>query len=601
MSYNYSRRKSSIVNIGDIPMGGNYPIRIQSMVNTSTMDTDASVRQCKRLIDAGCDYVRITTPSIRDAENLAKIKKYLRQAGYSNPLVADVHFNPAIAEVAARIVEKVRINPGNYIDKKRFEKIEYNQSSYNLELERIHSKVLPLLVICKEYGTAIRIGVNHGSLSDRIMSRYGDTPEGMAESAMEFLRLFVEEGFHQTVISMKSSNTRIMVQSTRLLVKKMLEEKMFFPVHLGVTEAGEGEDGIIKSAVGIGTLLGEGIGDTIRVSLTGEPEPEIPVAKEIVRYFTQRLSHEHINSDLHLKYNPFDYQRRKSIQIEKTGGILPVKIVMGNLSESLVSYENNSSGNNLLLRPDGNSGKNYHDSPHIALTKFSSDDIYYSPELTDNNFTHISITFKTVNSIINKNLRGKILVLSSEHIHFAGEIMAILSLLQENDITNPVIIHRKYSESSDEDLQIKAACDFGPLLIDGLADGIWIENGGNSVTPNSIYQLSLNLLQASRLRMSKTEYISCPSCGRTMFDLKSTLSGIREHTSHLKHLKIGVMGCIVNGPGEMADADYGYVGSGQGKITLYRNREVIRKNIDENIAVKELVNLIKENGDWLEK
>ena len=422
-SYDYRRRKSSIVKIGDIPLGGDYPIRIQSMINTPTMDTEASVEQCKRLIDAGADYVRITTPSIKDAENLSQIKKYLRSAGYKNPLVADVHFNPAVAEVAARIVEKVRINPGNYIDKKHIKQIEYSNSIYNLEIERIRARVLPLLAICKEYGTAIRIGVNHGSLSDRIMSRYGDTNEGMAESAMEFLRIFVAEGFHQTVVSMKSSNIRIMVQSTRLLVKKMLKENMFFPVHLGVTEAGEGEDGIIKSAAGIGTLLGEGIGDTIRVSLTGEPEPEIPAAKEIVRYFTQRQSHNHIKSNHLLNFNPFDYQRRESIQIGKTGGTLPANIVIGNLPESSIYAE----------------------------------DILYSPELAEKNFPLKSISLKNADLTVKTNLSGKILVLNSEHIHFVGEIKALLSVLQNNEITNPVIIHRLYREYTVENLQIKAA------------------------------------------------------------------------------------------------------------------------------------------------
>lgn len=564
--YNYSRRICPVVNIGDIPLGGDYPIRIQSMINTPTMDTKASVEQCKRLIDAGSDYVRITTPSIREAENLAKIKSNLREAGYKNPLVADVHFNPYVAEVAARLVEKVRINPGNYIDKKHFKNIEYNEFEYKQELEKVHKRVLPLLQICKEYGTAIRIGVNHGSLSDRIMSRYGDTPEGMVESALEFLRIFVAEGFHQTVISMKSSNTKVMVQSTRLLVKKMLDENLSYPVHLGVTEAGEGEDGIIKSAVGIGTLLSEGIGETIRVSLTGNPEQEIPVAKEIVKNFTQRQNHPPIGSKHSLKITLSEPQKQKRFPIGKVGGsFLPV-IVIHNLNPDLLLKE----------------------------------DVCYSGEAAELEFPFEYINLKNAALLNINQITNKVLVVMSEHIHFTGEIRAILAVLQDKELPNPIIIHRRYHEYSLENLQIKASCDFGPLLIDGLADGIWIENEGSAIDPAAIYQLSLNLLQASRLRMSKTEYISCPSCGRTQFDLTTTLTNIRKHTSHLKHLKIGVMGCIVNGPGEMADADYGYVGSGPGRITLYRNKEVIRKNINENIAVSELVDLIKANGDWTE-
>jgi (E)-4-hydroxy-3-methylbut-2-enyl-diphosphate synthase len=516
------------------------------------------------LIDAGADYVRITTPAIRDAENLVQIKKLLKVAGYTNPLVADVHFNPAVAEVAARIVEKVRINPGNYIDKKRFEHIENDDTNYKLELERVHERVLPLLVICREYGTAIRIGVNHGSLSDRIMSRFGDTPEGMAESAMEFLRIFSAEGFHQSVISMKSSNTRVMVHSTRLLIKKMLDEGMHYPVHLGVTEAGEGEDGIIKSAAGIGTLLGEGIGETIRVSLTGDPVQEIPVAKEIVSYFTRRDGHDPITIEQTLHFSMYNFQRRESVMAGKAGGSLTPIVVTNDQPSSPIA----------------------------------SEDVNYAIEAKDGSFKTERISIKTVEAINKVNVEGKILVITSDHIHFAGEIKAILAVLQEKDIPNPVIIHKRYDESSFDILQIKAGCDFGSLLIDGIADGIWIENADSTISPAKLYQLSLNLLQASRVRMSKTEYISCPSCGRTLFDLTSTLARIREQTSHLKHLKIGVMGCIVNGPGEMADADYGYVGSGPGKITLYRNKEIIKKNIPEEIAVSELIKLIKENGDW---
>ncbi len=566
--FNYQRRKTTVVNIGNIPMGGNYPIRLQSMTNTPTLDTHATVEQCKRIIDAGANYVRITTPAVRDAENLATIKKQLHNSGYTNPLVADVHFNPHVAEVAARIVEKVRINPGNYIDKKKFEQIEFTDQEYKLELERIHERVLPLLKICREYGTAIRIGVNHGSLSDRIMSRYGDTPEGMVESAMEFLRIFETEGFRQTVISMKSSNTRVMVYSTRLLVKKMLDENMQYPVHLGVTEAGEGEDGIIKSAVGIGSLLADGIGETIRVSLTGDPEQEIPVARSIVDYFAMRQGHQPIHCDLPLNYNPFEYNRKPSTEVAKIGGSHQTKIVA------------NLATDKSLIKPDV---------AEVDYTLTSEKDVhtFNFKEINDKSFDCKSDTFK-------------ILIINSQHSNMPGEVRQVLAQLQNVGNKQPVIIKRKYRETNKNALQIKAACDFGPLLIDGFADGIWIENESDNIDSKQVYQLSLDLLQAARLRMSKTEYISCPSCGRTLFDLTSTIAKIRERTSHLKHLKIAIMGCIVNGPGEMADADYGYVGTGPQKITLYKNKEVVKRNIAEKDAVDELIDLIKMNGDWID-
>jgi (E)-4-hydroxy-3-methylbut-2-enyl-diphosphate synthase len=556
--FNYKRRQTSIVNIGNIPMGGDNPIRLQTMTNTPTLDTEATVEQCIRVINAGADYVRITTPAIRDAENLVEIKKSLYKAGYQNPLIADVHFNPHVAEVSARIVEKVRINPGNYVDKKKFEHIEYTNEEYLFELERIHERILPLLKICKEYGTAIRIGVNHGSLSDRIMSRYGDSPEGMVESAMEFLRIFESEGFHQTVISMKSSNTRVMVYSTRLLVKKMLDENMSYPVHLGVTEAGEGEDGIIRSAVGIGTLLSDGIGETIRVSLTGDPEQEIPVARSIVDYFYERKGHQPIPSEFPLDFNPFEYKRKIHLQVGKIGGSQAVKIVAGSAS---VTEED-------FAIPNQN-------------------------DLATLNFQLIDGKIEDIKS---KNT----LVFHSKLTNMPGDVRNTLAQLEHAGINQPFVVKKTYKESDKQLLQIKAACDFGPLLVDGLTDGIWLENESATISNDEIYQLSLNLLQASRLRMSKTEYISCPSCGRTLFDLTSTIAKIRVRTSHLKHLKIAIMGCIVNGPGEMADADYGYVGTGPQKITLYKSKQVVKQNIHEANAVDELIDLIKSNGDWLE-
>jgi (E)-4-hydroxy-3-methylbut-2-enyl-diphosphate synthase len=555
--FNYKRRQTSIVDIGNIPMGGENPIRLQSMTNTPTLDTEATVNQCIRVINAGADYVRITTPAVRDAENLVEIKKKLHKAGYQNPLIADVHFNPHVAEVSARIVEKVRINPGNYVDKKKFEHIEYTNEEYLFELERIHERILPLLKICKEYGTAIRIGVNHGSLSDRIMSRYGDSPEGMVESAMEFLRIFESEGFHRTVISMKSSNTRVMVYSTRLLVKKMLDEDMAYPVHLGVTEAGEGEDGIIRSAVGIGTLLSDGIGETIRVSLTGDPEQEIPVARSIVDYFNERKNHQPIPSEFPLDFNPFEYDRKIRLQVGKIGGSQPVKIVAGSTS---VTEED--------------------------FTVTNQNDLAAS-------------NFQLIDEKIDIKTEG-ILVFHSKHTNMPGNVRNALAQLKQAGINQPLVVKKSYKESDKQLLQIKAACDFGPLLVDGLTDGIWLENESTTIRNDEVYQLSLNLLQASRLRMSKTEYISCPSCGRTLFDLTSTIAKIRVRTSHLKHLKIAIMGCIVNGPGEMADADYGYVGTGPQKITLYKSKQVVKQNIHEANAVDELIDLIKANGDWVE-
>jgi (E)-4-hydroxy-3-methylbut-2-enyl-diphosphate synthase len=566
--FNYQRRISSVVEIGDIPMGGTYPIRIQSMTNTLTLDTKSTVEQCKALFDSGADYVRITTPAIRDAENLADIKRDLRKAGYSKPLIADVHFNPAVAEAAARIVEKVRINPGNYADKKKFEQVEFTDIEYNNELERINLRIRPLLNICKEYGTAIRIGVNHGSLSDRIMSRYGDTPEGMVESAMEFLRIMQSEGFLKTVISMKSSNTRVMVYSTRLLIKKMEEEGMNYPVHLGVTEAGEGEDGIIKSAVGIGALLADGIGETIRVSLTGDPLQEIPVAKAITEYFGSLVNHPLIVANNPFLFNPYDFQRRSTIEKYQIGGFQVPKVVT-------------------TLSPET-------DIKDIPIHE--EDSFFISGESTSK---YPFCETDGSNSVIPDNETG-LWVVNSGHPFMTGEVRSVISRLQSQNNKQPLILRRKYDELNLSQLQIKAACDFGSLLIDGFTDAIWIENANPVISAHDLYHLSLNLLQASRLRSTKTEYISCPSCGRTLFDLTKATALIRERTSHLKHLKIGIMGCIVNGPGEMADADYGYVGAGPGKITLYKNKQIVKRNIPEDEAVEELIAIIRSNGDWID-
>jgi (E)-4-hydroxy-3-methylbut-2-enyl-diphosphate synthase len=613
----YQRRKASVVHIGDIPLGGNFPIRVQSMTNTPTLDTHATAEQCKRIIDAGADYVRITTPAVRDAENLAPIKKILREAGYLNPLVADVHFNPKVAEVAARIVEKVRINPGNYIDNKKFEHLEYSDEEYKLELERIHERVLPLLLICKEYGTAIRIGVNHGSLSDRIMSRYGDTPEGMAESAMEFLRIFESEGFTQTVLSMKSSNTRVMVQSTRLLVKKMSEEGMYYPLHLGVTEAGEGEDGIIKSSVGIGALLSEGIGDTIRVSLTGTPEQEIPVARTLVKYFELRQDHgEEPSADI-VPSLQFAYHKVQTKTIENIGGKnIPIviadwpgeqnihKIIAPLIPDFYYFYDHGIRQSLPKQYKYITSMKswfmNYKTEPNFYPLYTDAEFSFYREKSEQLNFALISATDLRPNLLdALRSSQRTILIIETFHKNGIAEQRNLISKLLDLGITAPMIINRNYCENDTSTFQIKSACDAGPLFIDGLGDGIWLRNA-NTIESVNLISASFGVLQASRVRTSKTEYISCPSCGRTLFDLTTTVAQIRSRTSHLTHLKIGVMGCIVNGPGEMADADYGYVGAGPGKITLYKNKEVIKRNLPEEHAVEELIKLIKENGDWHE-
>lgn len=613
---NNQRRFSSVVKVGDIPMGGNYPIRLQSMTNTPTHDTRATVDQCKRIIDAGADYVRITTPTIQDAENLAAIKSLLRKEGYTNPLVADVHFNPIVAEVAARIVEKVRINPGNYIDKKKFEHLEYTDKEYQLEVERIHERVLTLLTICKEHGTAIRIGVNHGSLSDRIMSRYGDTPEGMAESAMEFLRVFEAEGFLQTVISMKSSNTRVMSQSTRLLIKKMEVEQMHYPVHLGVTEAGEGEDGIIKSCVGIGTLLADGIGDTIRVSLTGDPEQEIPVAKSLVDYFSVRFSPQQVTGvderPLDLK---LDYLKVPTESIENIGGKnIPIVIAdwpgeehvdqQAAIPDYFYFYDHGQPLTPPTTYKYLTSMKrwfvSYKSYPNFYPVYTDAEYAFYGEKSETLNFVLISASDlgpKLVDAL--RIAQKTIIIIETFHKNGLAEERFLLDKLIELNIHLPIIINRNYSEDDLCSFQVKGSSDIGPLFIDGFGDGIWLRNAG-AIPAESAISIAFGILQASRVRTTKTEYISCPSCGRTLFDLTATIARIKEKTSHLKHLKIGIMGCIVNGPGEMADADYGYVGAGPGKVTLYKKKEVIKRGLTEDDAVNELIALIKENGDWHE-
>jgi (E)-4-hydroxy-3-methylbut-2-enyl-diphosphate synthase len=610
----YSRFETREVMIGNVPMGGKNPIRIQSMTNTNTLDTMASVEQCIRIIEAGADYVRLTAPGVQDAENLANIKAELYKRGYTTPLIADIHYNPKAAEVAAAIVEKVRINPGNYSDKKRFEQLDFTEVEYNDELAKISQKLKPLLEICKTHNTAIRIGVNHGSLSDRIMSRYGDTPNGMVEAAMEFLRICASENFHNIVVSLKASNTRIMVQAYRLLVNTMMAEGMNYPLHLGVTEAGDGEDGRIRSAVGIGTLLSDGLGDTIRVSLTEDPEAEIPIALQIRNYFQSRINSGKASIPITYNKNPFVYEKRESKSVVNIGGNnQPIVIVDWNELE----HSQNQ------LQPDYyylNSGTDVNTLPNDKLFIYNLHDWFLTakhktnvyPFYTDAEFAfygpkHPTLNFVVVSAIdiseklihALKNATNVVLIIETFCNNGVADQRSLFLRLLENGIQLPVIINRNYIEDSEVQFQLKAASDLGLLLIDGFGDGIWLRNAGE-VSYSSLISASFGILQASRVRTTKTEYISCPSCGRTMFDLQSVTAEIKARTGHLKHLKIGIMGCIVNGPGEMADADYGYVGAAAGKVTLYKGKNVIKKNIPSKEAVDELLQIIKNNNDWLE-
>lgn len=646
----YSRYKTREVHIGDIPLGGNNPIRIQSMTTTDTMNTIATVEQTIRMVDAGCEYVRITAPSINEAKNLEAIKKELKVRGYSVPLIADIHFTPNAAEMAARIVEKVRVNPGNYVDKKKFDLIEYTDAEYQEEIDRIREKFTPLVKICKEYGTAMRIGTNHGSLSDRIMSRYGDTPLGMVESALEFLRICEDENYHNIVLSMKASNPQVMVQAYRLLINKMEAEGMNYPLHLGVTEAGGGEDGRIKSALGIGALLEDGIGDTIRVSLTEDPEFEAPVAIAIANRYKGRENHKPIKEIDGSPIDPFTYNRRKTIEVLSIGGSNVPRVVADYSQRKITSqkdlvdigytYDEPSDKWNLsdtaadliylgknVLPFDCPNGLNaiydyetwkelnnsYNSYPIFSAEQFISENIK-SSEL---NFIKLSI-YQLSKSFLDKVKKNETVVLVLETDNLAGmaeQRRAFFDLLN-SEISNPLIIKRDYSSITFENLQLYSSTDIGSLLIDGFGDGVWIsvselrsENSSTYVKSfikktetkeKIINRLLFNILQAARQRISKTEYIACPSCGRTLFDLQETTEMIRKRTEHLKGVKIAIMGCIVNGPGEMADADYGYVGSGVDKITLYREKNIVRRNIPTKNAVDELIDLIREDGNWVE-
>jgi (E)-4-hydroxy-3-methylbut-2-enyl-diphosphate synthase len=629
----YSRSRTREVMVGNVGVGGDNPIRIQSMTTTDTMDTQATVEQSIRMIEAGCEIVRITAPSKKDAENLQNIKDELRARGYDTPLVADIHFTPNAAEIAARIVEKVRVNPGNYADKKKFEELEYTDETYRQELQRIKERFVPLVRICKEEGTAMRIGTNHGSLSDRILGRYGDTPLGMVESALEFLRICQEEDYHNIILSMKASNTQVMVQAYRLLIVKMKEENMNYPLHLGVTEAGEGEDGRIKSAVGIGTLLEDGIGDTVRVSLTEEPEFEIPVARELVRRYDTRKKHQKISSISDYPIDSYNYIRRESNKVLNIGEKqVPIIMADFSLKKKLSPASFFALGYRYSVPTDkwnigdmacdyvflgdeeidfnipGTLGVVYH---YDTWLKHQNEDRVY-PFLTHKQYLenptlskHLNIVYACLPDLSTelidrlKSDPTAVLLVDSWNAHGMAEQRRLFVELINQKCTVPVIIGRAYGNLKEEELQLHAATDMGALLLDGLGDGIFIaaENCGSDQTVN---QTAFGILQATRTRISKTEYISCPSCGRTLFDLQETTAKIRAKTNHLKGVKIGIMGCIVNGPGEMADADYGYVGTGVGKITLYKEKEVVQRNIPEEQAVDALIDLIKSYGDWVE-
>ncbi|MBL7940474.1 MAG: (E)-4-hydroxy-3-methylbut-2-enyl-diphosphate synthase [Flavobacteriales bacterium] len=629
----YERWKTRAVHIGDIGIGGANPIRVQSMTTTDTMDTVATVAQSIRMIEAGCELVRITAPSRKEAENLAEIKKQLKAAGFTTPLVADIHFTPNAAEIAARIVEKVRVNPGNYADKKKFDVREYTDTQYNAELERIRERFTPLVKICKEHGTAMRIGTNHGSLSDRILNRYGDTPLGMVESAFEFLRICRDEDYHQIVLSMKASNVQVMVQAYRLLVHRMLSEGWDYPLHLGVTEAGDGEDGRVKSAAGIGALLEDGIGDTVRVSLTEDPEFEIPVARALVARYADRSTHAEIPVVTDVPLDPFGHERRHTTEVINIGA-KHVPVVVADLSgkEKITPTTLFAWGYRYSVPLDKWNitdqacdyafiGRNSIDfeipgtlgiiQEHAVWQKDKQKDRHFPfhqqasylagaerhPQLNIVYSTLLNLNDALIAAL--NNDPTAVLLIDTYNTHGMAEQRRLFFSLMEAGCETPVIIGRAYGSINKDDLVLHSSTDIGPLFLDGLGDGIFIadEDGGRE---DLVCRTAFGILQATRTRTSKTEYISCPSCGRTLFDLQETTARIRARTSHLKGIKIGIMGCIVNGPGEMADADYGYVGTGPGVITLYKEKEVVKRNVPSEKAVDELIGLIKEHGDWVE-
>ncbi|WP_138475127.1 (E)-4-hydroxy-3-methylbut-2-enyl-diphosphate synthase [Dyadobacter bucti] len=641
----YIRRKTITINIGDLPMGSDYPIRVQSMTTVDTMDTQGSIDEVVRMVESGCEYVRITAPSVKEAQNLENIRNGLHKLGIFVPLIADIHFTPNAAELAARIVEKVRINPGNYADRKRFEVIDYTDASYAAELERIREKFIPLVKICKEYGTAMRIGTNHGSLSDRILSRYGDTPLGMVESALEFLRICEELNYFNIALSMKSSNTQVMVEAYRLLVQRLDEEGLKpYPLHLGVTEAGEAEDGRIKSAVGIGTLLEDGLGDTVRVSLTEAPEKEAPVARALIERYTNRAQHDFIEPVDVCPINPFQYTRRDTTEVYNIGHINVPRVIADYSDIGVEKLDDlKSIGHFFLPVPDkwamNDQGADFiytgQNPVPFMLPNGLKEILDYNQWLghneKQNKFPLLTVRewkeaekdqvsdqlnfikgdIHTFDTDLLEDIRFSkniVLVLGTANAHAMPELRRFFYKLVETGIKVPVIVQRDYQVNMGDSLTLYSATDIGGLLVDGFGDGTLLtpEFSDHCVPAEKLkYAASYNsiafgILQAARTRMSKTEYISCPSCGRTLFDLQETTAMIRKHTEHLKGVKIGIMGCIVNGPGEMADADYGYVGMGKDKIALYRGQEVIKRSVTAARAVDELIELIREDGRWIE-
>ncbi len=608
--FNYSRRKSSEVQIGGTPLGNENPIRVQSMTNTSTQDTTASVAQVKKIVDAGADYVRLTTQGVKEASNLKNINIALRSQNYLVPLVADVHFNPKVADVAAEYAEKVRINPGNYVDPARtFKSLSYTPQEYEQELNKIKERFTKFLAICKQNHTAIRIGVNHGSLSDRIMSHYGDTPEGMVESCMEFLRICTSESFHNVVISIKASNTVVMVQTVRLLVETMEKENMNFPIHLGVTEAGEGEDGRIKSALGIGALLSDGLGDTIRVSLSEAPEKEIPVAQKLLEHISKRNKHPYIPASQATEFNYLKPTRRLTHAVHNIGGD-HVPVVLADRMDGRTDISKDFkpdyiyAGQSLPAQLEDTSyilDASHWDGANQTWPAFNFQQLDLL-ESTQAELKFLFIPYMALTDEVIQLLRNHpevVIISQSNHPNRLGEHRALVHQLMNEKITNPVIFFQHYQEDDLEDLQIKSAADMGALILDGLCDGIYLFNQG-AITHAQIDSTAFSILQAGRVRTSKTEFISCPGCGRTLFKLEETIAKVKKATQHLKGLKIGIMGCIVNGPGEMADADYGYVGAARGKVSLYKKKECIEKNIPEEEAVDKLIELIKAHGDYHE-
>jgi len=659
-----SRLKTREVKIGDLLLGNGHPIRVQTMTTTDTMDTMATVEQTIRCIEAGAELVRITAPSKKEAENLQHIKDELRKRGYTTPLVADIHFTPNAAEIAARIVEKVRVNPGNYVDKKKFEQIDYTDAEYLEEIERIRERFTPLVLICKEYGTAMRIGTNHGSLSDRIMSRYGDTPIGMVESAMEFLRIARSEDYHNIILSMKASNPQVMVQAYRLLIQQMQSEfGECYPLHLGVTEAGDGEDGRVKSAAGIGTLLEDGIGDTVRVSLTEDPELEIPVCKDLIKRYSidTRIGNTHgaVPAIAKIPYDPFNYSRRKTFAVSNIGGN-QVPVVIADLSKlthitpihlEAIGYKYDEATDKWTIGDaaadyifTGNQLLNFALPGTLKVIVYPAtyeecaDKYSYIPLFDRSGYAQATTKSDSINFVmidcyndstaVNDytfleefaNDSSVVLCLSSTNTNAMQSIRRMIMELMNLQIQNPVVIITDSNWQTADEHLIHYATECGSLLLDGMGDGICLGMNGNSyqamntgaidtsgrnyLSNTSVEQFinssAFSILQATRTRISKTEYISCPSCGRTLFDLQETTAKIRNVTNHLKGVKIAIMGCIVNGPGEMADADFGYVGSGVGKITLYKGKDIMKRNIDSEIAVSELINLLKEHGAWVE-